>query len=58
MELAGILLQLWTTVDPSPLLIYHIDDVQMTAEQEEVWSADANCYVMDEDVDAFGLFLR
>lgn len=28
--------------------------MQMTAEQEEAWAADANCYVVDEDVDAFG----
>lgn len=26
----------------------------MTAEQEDAWSTDANCYVVDEDVDAFG----
>lgn len=26
----------------------------MTADQEEEWSSDANCYVLDEDVDAFG----
>lgn len=28
--------------------------VQMTEGQEETWSSDANCYVVDEDVDAFG----
>jgi hypothetical protein len=54
MELAGILWQLWATVRPSPLLTHRADAVQMTAEQEEAWSSDANCYVMDEDVDAFG----
>lgn len=26
----------------------------MSVEQEEAWAADANCYVVDEDVDAFG----
>lgn len=26
----------------------------MTEGQEETWSSDANCYVVDEDVDAFG----
>jgi hypothetical protein len=28
--------------------------VQITEAQEDTWTSDANCFVVDEDMDAFG----